>query len=261
MSLRVLVQAGHLAPREPGIPGLGAAGEVELNTKIRDALVKLTAGDDRFDAIPAPGNLPDGIEVDAALFLHCDGGPASARGFSFGFPGGARHKALADHIRAEFLKLPEGHPNGDRPDNNTPDEAHYYGFNHGRVITRSMCLVEHGFVSNPSEHKWLKAHVGDLAHAEYVGLCRHFGLRPAAGDDDRHPTLRKGMTPNREAVTRLQRLLRAAHVARTPLNGRYDFATRLAVKRFQREHGIAPDLLATVDQRTWNALETPGDPR
>jgi hypothetical protein len=261
MALRVLVQAGHLAPREPKIPGLGAAGEVELNTKIRDALVKLLRGDDRFDAIPAPGNLPDGIKVDAALFMHCDGGPSTARGFSFGFPSGAKHKALADRVRAEFLKLPAGRPNGDRPNNNTPDEAHYYGFNHGRVVTNSMCLVEHGFVSNPTEHAWLKAHVDDLARAEYVGLCRHFGLQPHGGDDDRRPILRKGMAPNPDAVTRLQHLLRAAHVADTPLNGKYDVATRLAVKHFQRKHNITPDDLATVDERTWDALEAVSDPR
>ena len=105
MALRVLVQAGHLAPREPKIPGLGAAGEVELNTKIRDALVKLLRGDDRFDAIPGPGNLPDAI------------------------------------------------------------------------------------------------------------------------------------------------------------NGTYDVATRLAVKHFQRKHNITPDDLATVDERTWDALEAVSDPR
>lgn len=258
MSLRVLVQAGHLAPREPTISGLGAAGEVELNTEIRDALVKLLRTDDRFEAIPVPGDLPDGIHVDAALFLHCDGAVPSARGFSFGFPEGAKHKALADHIRAEFLKLPDGHPDGKRANNNTKDEAQYYGFNHGRVVTDSMCLVEHGFVSNPAEHTWLKAHVGDLARAEYVGLCHHFGLQPHAGADDRRPILKKGMTPNRAAVTRLQHLLRAAHVADTPLNGRYDVATRLAVKRFQRKHDITPDDLATVDDRTWKALEAFG---
>lgn len=256
MPLRVLVQAGHLLPLEPGITGLGAAGEVELNTQIRDALVGVLGHDARYEAIAVPGNLPDGIHVDAALFLHCDGGPASARGFSFGFPDGGKHAALAHRVRAEFLKLPEGHPPGNRPDNNTKDEHHYYGFNHGRVISDSMCLVEHGFVSNPTEHAWLKAHVADLAHAEYVALCGHFGIAPnGVSAVTAMPTLTKGMMPNREAVTRLQRLLRGAHVAGTPLNGRYDVATRTAVKHFQRKHGIPTDDRATVDQRTWEALE------
>lgn len=177
MSLRVLVQAGHLLPLEPGIRGLGAAGEVELNTQIRDLLVRLLNDDSRYEAIPAAGHLPNGIHVDAALFLHCNSGPAGARGFSFGYPGGGRHQALADAIRAEFLKLPEGRPPGNRPDNATADEHGYYGFESERVITNAMCLVEHGFVSEPTEHAWLEAHVGDLARAEYVALCRHFGMR------------------------------------------------------------------------------------
>lgn len=256
MSLRVLVQAGHLAPQEPGIPGLGANGEVELNKKIRDALVALLEHDDRFDPIPAPGNLPDGIKVDAALFLHCDGADAtSARGFSFGFPAGAKHKALAGRIRAEFLKLPAGHPPGTRADNGTTDASQYFGFTHGRVRTDSMCLVEHGFVSNPTEHTWLRAHVDDLARAEYVGLCRHFDLQPRGDAADQTPKLTKGMAPNREAVTRLQRLLRGANVQDTPLNGKYDLATRTAVKHFQRKHNIPTDDQATVDDRTWRALE------
>jgi hypothetical protein len=254
MSLRVLVQAGHLAPLEPGFSATGAAGEVELTHQIRDALVALLRHDDRFDAIPTPGNLPNGIRVDAALFLHCDGATPSARGFSFGFPSGGKHKALAGHIRAEFMRLPAGHPPGDRQDNGTADESEYFGFKHGRVLTDAMCLVEHGFVSNPTEHAWMRAHVDDLAHAEYVGLCRHFGLQPRSGADQT-PTLTKGMTPNREAVTRLQRLLRGAHVQDTPLNGKYDLATRAAVKHFQRKHHIPTDDNATVDDRTWRALE------
>ena len=67
MSLRVLVQAGHLLPLEPGIRGLGAAGEVELNTQIRDLLVRLLNDDRRYEAIPAAGHLPDGIHSRRAL--------------------------------------------------------------------------------------------------------------------------------------------------------------------------------------------------
>jgi hypothetical protein len=256
MSLRVLVQAGHELPLEPGIPGLGAEGEVELNIAIRNALCTLLEADDRFDAIRASGNLPDGIKVDAALFLHCDGATPSARGFSFGFPDGEGHKALAHRIRGEFMKLPD-HPPGDRADNGTADEHHYYGFTHNRVISDSMCLVEHGFVSNPTEHAWLKAHVKDLARAEYVALCEHFGLQPHGAAE---PTLFRGMAPNREAVLHLQRLLRGAHVAGTPLTGAFDDATQAAVKRFQRKHGIPTDPKATVGPKTWKALEDVNHP-
>lgn len=41
----------------------------------------------------------------------------------------------------------------------------YYGF--GIVQTPGPeVLVEHGFVTNPAEHQWLKAHVNELARAE-----------------------------------------------------------------------------------------------
>ena len=70
---KVLIQAGHLRPLEPGISGTGAAGEVEMVKAIRDALISLLRADPRFDATPAGGDLPNGKKVDAALFLHCDG--------------------------------------------------------------------------------------------------------------------------------------------------------------------------------------------
>src|SRR6185503_13084760 len=110
MAIVVLVQAGHELPLEPGISGRGAAGEVELTVAIRDALVARLRADARFEAIPSPGNLPDGIAADAALFLHCDGASSTARGFSFGYPTAtATHKVLADLIADEFERLP-GHP-------------------------------------------------------------------------------------------------------------------------------------------------------
>jgi hypothetical protein len=72
---------------------------------------------------------------------------------------------------------------------------------------------------------------------------------------DPTPTLTKGMAPDRKAVTRLQRLLRGAGVTGVPLNGRYDLATRVAVKRFQRKHLIPTDPRATVGDKTWALLE------
>jgi hypothetical protein len=172
---RVLVQAGHLAPREPGIAGLGATGESQLVKRIRDRLVKLLEQDGRFDGIPVPGDIPDGISVDAALYLHADGfTDPTAGGFSFGFPVTPGNKKLVALIEDEFLKLP-GHPKR-RTDNGTADAAEYYAYR--RVATNHEALVEHGFVSNPGEHTWLKNNVGNLAQAEYKALCKLFGLAP-----------------------------------------------------------------------------------
>jgi Mannosyl-glycoprotein endo-beta-N-acetylglucosaminidase/N-acetylmuramoyl-L-alanine amidase len=123
-----------------------------------------------------PGLIPKGTKADAALFLHGDGFTANSTGFSFGFPDAAVNKKLADLIASEFARIP-GHPHR-RPDNGTEDAHQYYGFS--RVVSNGPeTLVEHGFLSNPNEKQWLERHVPQLARAEYVAICRFFGLRPA----------------------------------------------------------------------------------
>lgn len=84
---------------------------------------------------------------------------------------------------------------------------------------------------------------------------RRLAGRIEAKNTDPTPTLKKGMPPNRKGVTRLQRLLRGAGVTGVPLNGKYDLATRIAVKRFQRKHSILTDPQATVGDKTWTLLE------
>lgn len=176
---RILIQAGHLAPREPGFEGgTGTPGEIELVKAIRDKLVALLRRDGRFEAIPVPGDIPDGIRVDAALFLHADGaGNPRASGYSFGYPDDRVNRRLAELIAVEFNKIP-GHP-PHHTDNYTPDLRGYYGY--ARVATPGPeVLVEHGFLTNPSERAWLVTHVDELAHAEYAALLRYFLLEPPA---------------------------------------------------------------------------------
>jgi hypothetical protein len=176
---RILVQAGHQAPREPGFETqTGAPGEVELVTDIQHALVRLLEQDANFHPVPMPGRIPGGTRPDAAVFLHADGAAnTAARGYSLGFPTFEVNRRLAHMIADEFEKLP-GHPPR-RPDNNTVDMAEYYGY--GLVDTPGPeVLVEHGFVTNPQEHQWLKGHVDELAQAEYNALIRFFHLTPQA---------------------------------------------------------------------------------
>ena len=131
-----------------------------------------------------PGKIPDGTKAEAAIFLHADGAAnTAARGYSVGFPAGFAgfevNRRLAHMIADEFEKIP-GHPPR-RPDNNTEDMAFYYGF---RLVDSPgpEVLVEHGFVTNPQEHRWLKGHVDELAQAEYNALLRFFHLTvPATG--------------------------------------------------------------------------------
>jgi hypothetical protein len=184
MAKRILVQAGHMAPRQPGFEsGTGAPGEIELVADIRQALCRLLERDDRFDAVPVPGRIPGGLQVDAALFLHADGsGNPAVGGYSLGFPVFDVNRRLAQMIAKEFEKIP-GCPDR-RPDNNTADMAGYYGYRHVETPGPEV-LVEHGFVTNPQEHQWLRRNVDELARAEYTALCRLFGFNPQAVAQER----------------------------------------------------------------------------
>ncbi|MFL5933643.1 MAG: N-acetylmuramoyl-L-alanine amidase [Gaiellaceae bacterium] len=175
---RILVQAGHNKPLQPGHSlETGANGEAQLVARIQKRLVAILQSDTRFEPLPKPGLIPNGTKADAAVFLHGDGAGPTATGFSFGFPDAAINKKLANLIAAEFAKIP-GHPHR-RPDNGTVDAHHYYGF--GLVASEGPeTLIEHGFLSNPTERQWMQRHVAQLARAEYVAICRFFGLAPAA---------------------------------------------------------------------------------
>lgn len=69
--------------------------------------------------------------------------------------------------------------------------------------------------------------------------------------EGQYPLLKKGVV-NREATRRLQRMLRALGVKGVPLNGRYDLATRMGVKRWQKKHRLVAD--GVVGPATWRLL-------
>lgn len=179
MPKRVLVQAGHNPPREPGFEaGTGTAGEIDYTKDMADKVLALLANDSRFNGIYAPGDIPNGIKVDAAIFLHCDGSANPAvSGYSFGFPSDPVNAKLAKLIGEEFNEI-DGHP-PHHTDNYTADLHGYYGFS--RVDTQGPeVLIEHGFLTNPKEREWLLSHKNELARAEYTALCRYFGMAPRA---------------------------------------------------------------------------------
>jgi N-acetylmuramoyl-L-alanine amidase/Mannosyl-glycoprotein endo-beta-N-acetylglucosaminidase len=198
---RILVQAGHQRPLEPGFETqTGAPGEAELVADIQRALVHMLNQDPNFHGIPAPGRIDPNVKVDGAIFLHADGFTnPSAGGYSLGFPPGFEVNRRLAHLIAEEIEKIPGHPRR-RPDNNTDDMKFYYGF---RIVETPgpEVLVEHGFVTNPAEHRWLKAHVNALAQAELNALRRFFGLpvqvdqKVSTGDQD-EVTTHDPVTPN-----------------------------------------------------------------
>lgn len=178
--IRVLVQAGHIAPREPGFEtGTGTIREQEFTRSLRDRLVAILDEDGRFLAIPCPGDIPNGIKVDAAIFEHADGSTTAARrGFCFGYPTGAVNKTFALQIAKEYGQIPGHPPRG--VDNYTAALSGYYGYS--RVDTDGPeVLVESGYMTNPAEQAWLFANISNLALAQYKALLTHFKLKPRDG--------------------------------------------------------------------------------
>jgi hypothetical protein len=177
MGLRILVQAGHVAPREPGFEGgTGTIREQELTKALQRRLLALFEADDRFEPVGCPGDVPDGITVDAALYLHGDGADSkAASGYSFGFPVHPVNEKLAGLIDEEFQTIP-GHP-PHHSDNYTGGLREYYGYK--RVSSPGPeVLVEHGFLTNPDEQRWIFKNLDQIATAEYRAVCRYFELAP-----------------------------------------------------------------------------------
>lgn len=173
---RILIQAGHKAPRDPRLEAqTGTPGEIEFVSKVQHALVDRLRHDAALQPVPVPGKIDPAVKVDAALFLHADGvSSPSARGFCFGFPPEYEvNRRLAHLIAQEYQKIPGAPPR--RTDNPTGDAAHYYGF--ALVDTPGPeVLIEHGFLTNPQDREWLNTHIAQIAEAEHNAIRRYFGL-------------------------------------------------------------------------------------
>lgn len=172
---KCLIQAGHVAPREPGFEaGTGASGEQPLVKAIQSKLGKLLAADPRFQVTLCPGKIPAGWKGDLFLALHADASPSpKASGFSFGYPPGCSEcKLLADTFAAWYEQIP-GAP-ARRGDNYTPNLTGYYGWR--RTDAPAKLLVEHCFLTNPGERVWAFSHLDAISASHYEAILHYFKL-------------------------------------------------------------------------------------
>lgn len=178
--IRVLLQAGHIAPREPGFEaGTGTTREQEYSAAVRKLLHQRFAADGRFDITLAPGDIPDGWRGDVALFLHADGSAnKNAKGFSFGWdinnPG--RAPRLAKILTRRFVNI--GHPGGHHTDNYTGGLRHYYGYR--RINAPLELLIEIGFMTNPTEQQWIFRNLERIADEIYAGVLEELEIKAIA---------------------------------------------------------------------------------
>jgi hypothetical protein len=71
--------------------------------------------------------------------------------------------------------LPTFHISEARRNNGTPNLTGYYGW--GLLPgTPAACVVEHGFLTNPTERDWMNEHAEELADGEYRAILAQLGL-------------------------------------------------------------------------------------
>jgi N-acetylmuramoyl-L-alanine amidase len=144
---RILVQAGHNKPMQPRhLSETGANGEAELVARIQKRLVAILQSDTRFEPLPKPGLIPDHTKADAAVYLHGDGaGPTATwvdvtKNIAGLPPWGAFAQIAPRSSRSPAIERRQ----------NAPTTPIYYGF--GLVDSAGPeTLIEHGFLSNPTE--------------------------------------------------------------------------------------------------------------
>lgn len=180
---RLLIQAGHLSPREPGFEdGTGTNGEQDLARKIRAALVRLLRTDGRFAVFTCGGRIPNPrpFKCDLFLSLHADGAAKkTASGYCYGYPEtSVQSRNLAAALSRQYDLIPRRPPRW--TDNYTRNLSRYYGFSSRRVDAPVKVLVEHGFLTNPQERAWLFANVERIARAHYRAILAYYGMKPPA---------------------------------------------------------------------------------
>lgn len=161
--MRLVVQRGHYG-RTTG--STGAPGEQQLGARIAQRITELA---------------PDGVKVrvidadeprsryagDVFVALHADSSSSpSARGASVGYqtPEG---RELASRWKACYLG--RGWPGSFRADNYTANLSRYYGVRIAVATgNRRAVILEHGFLSNPAEKRWMTSQEGVDAAAAAV---------------------------------------------------------------------------------------------
>lgn len=108
---------------------------------------------------------------------------------------------------------------------------------HAIDVSDSQALIDYGAKQGVTLRRTVRGEVWHL-EASAADLIR-FATR-----HNPSPTLNKGVV-NAAAVRDLQRLLKAAGSKRLLVNGRYDLATRRAVRRFQEKHGMVVNGIVT----------------
>lgn len=114
------------------------------------------------------------FDADLHLPIHtnaCDGKVAGLR--IFVYKKGGEAEKIAQAIMAELAPITPG----------TSDGISVYPGLYEVKNSNAICVyIEVGFHDNPEEARWIIDHTGDIAQAICKGLCNHYGVAYAPGE-------------------------------------------------------------------------------
>lgn len=177
---RVILQMGHInaAANKPQ----GTAGEQEFVKAIAPMIMKFLPPS--VHCILTDARMPFGMSANLFLSLHCDGvDNAKANGFSIGYSDHPGSKEFAQILKNWYLKTGlrwKGF-------NVTKDEQFYYGFERVSDATPA-CLLEFGFLTNPSDREYLNTQKPQIASLVAHAICDFLqvGTSPQPTTQRRH---------------------------------------------------------------------------
>lgn len=201
----MVVQRGHV-PRTTG--ATGGPGEQAMARRIAERIRLYVERIDGWTVRIIDADEPASRYVgDAFVALHGDASASpQAAGASVGWrtPEG---QALGQAWKDCYRRF--GWPGGFRNDNYTANLAGYYGTRHAVAQRNSRAvIVEHGFLTNPDERRWIDSDAGTEAAAR-AAVAAVTGIDPMEDD----------MTPEQDA--RLRRVEDQLATVVKALGGRY----------------------------------------
>lgn len=188
---RVILQAGHCHRKTGSIGTRAASGftEQQFTWAVANRARDLLASDGHDATVILADPPSSAYRGEAFVAIHADGNNnPGVRGASVGFrsPEG---KQLAHAWKNAYRNL--GWPSGFRGDNYTAALAGYYG--NTRAISqgnRHACIIEAGFLTNPTEASILTSAAGQERCAEAIrrAVAATFGTpAPIPQEDDMEP--------------------------------------------------------------------------
>lgn len=161
-----VLQRGHLGRRRGNT---GTPGEVEYNVAVSKRVMAKLKPEGIDVRLYGADDVPCGLRCDAFLALHCDGAERQdAGGFSLGYPDhlgdtGELARCLRQSYGASTSIVFRGY-------NVTRSLRCYYAFS--RVKARGRAVIELGFLTNPSERRYLLENAELVAEGVAGGLLR-----------------------------------------------------------------------------------------